>query len=98
MLQYIFPSGPEGKPNQTTIDAAKPDIRHTLEVLDKQLGGSKWFAGDSVTLADLFVGPLLLSLSHFPGGEQLSDGLANLARLKQQLVGEPKFMSAAPQS
>lgn len=98
VLQYIFPSGPEGKPNESVIAAAKPELRHTLEVLDRELGDGKWFAGDSLTLADLFVAPLLLSVSHFPGGAELFDGLGNLGRFKGQIVGEAKFMSAAPQS
>lgn len=98
ILQYIFPSGPDGKPNEAVIEAAKPEVRRTLEVLDGMLGTSKWFCGEQPTLADLFAGPLLLSIGHFPGGEQLFDNLANLGRLRSQLVNEPKFMAAAPKT
>jgi glutathione S-transferase len=96
ILQYIFPSGPDGKPNREVIDAAIPEVRKALEVLDGEHGDSAWLCGDSVTLADLFLGPLLFSISAFPEGGQLMDGLANLGRLQGKLAGEPNFMSAAP--
>jgi glutathione S-transferase len=97
MLQYIFPSGPDKSPNREVIDAAIPDIRKTLEVLDKEMGESKWLVGDQLTLADLFLGPLVLGLGSFPEGAQIKDGLANLGRFEKQLVDESKFMSFAPQ-
>lgn len=98
ILQYIFPSGPDGKPNEAVIEAAKPEVRKTLEVLDGMLAGRKWFCGDAPSLADICAGPLLLSIGHFPGGKELLAGLDNLARLSGQLADEPKFMTAAPQS
>jgi glutathione S-transferase len=95
-LQYIFPSGPDKTPNREVIDRTIPQVRKTLEELDRELGYSKWFAGDTVSLADLFVGPLVFVCGMFPEGEPLMLGLDNLTRLKGQLAGEPKFMSAAP--
>jgi glutathione S-transferase len=96
LLQYIFPSGPNNTPNREIIDRTIPEVRKVLEVLDRELGSRKWFAGDSMTLADLFAGPLLIACGMFPEGEKLMAGLENLARLKGQLVAEPKFMSVAP--
>ncbi len=98
ILQFVFPSGPDGKPDEEVIEAAKPEIRKTLEVLDAALGGSKWFAGETISLADLFVAPLLLAIVRFPGGKELLAGLDNLARVTEQIVAEAKFTSAAPQS
>jgi glutathione S-transferase len=95
ILQYIFPSGPDGAPNREVIDGAIPDVRKTLEVLDKGVSG-KWYCGDDLTLADLFVGPFVFSLPAFPEGPSLFEGLDNLGRLKGQLVETPSFMSAAP--
>lgn len=95
VLQYIFPSGPDGAPNREVIDGAVGDVRKTLEVLDKAAGG-KWVSGDDLSLADLFVGPFLFSLPSFPEGPALFEGLDNLTRLKGQLVETPSFMSVAP--
>jgi glutathione S-transferase len=96
ILQYIFPSGPDKQPNREIIDRTIPDVRKTLEVLDRELGDRKWFAGDGPTLADLFIGPLLMASGMFPEGEKLMAKLDNLGRLKGQLAAEPKFMSVAP--
>jgi glutathione S-transferase len=98
LLQYIFPSGPDGKPNREVIDKTIPSVRQTLEVLDRELGDRKWFAGDGITLAELFVCPLLLACGMFPEGAQLMAGLDNLARMKAQITDEPKFMSVIPAS
>jgi glutathione S-transferase len=96
ILQYIFPSGPDKTPNREVIDKTIPEVRKAMEVLDRELGARKWYAGDGITLADLFVCPLLLACGMFPEGAQLMDGLANLARLKGQITAEPKFMSVLP--
>lgn len=95
LLQYVFPSGPEGKPDMEVIEGALGDIRKTLEVIDGGFGG-QWLCGDAPTLADFFVGPYLFSLPAFPGGAGLVEGLGNLARLKGQLVETPSFIRHAP--
>lgn len=95
MLQYLFPSGPDGKPNREVIDAAIPDLRKALEVLDDACDDDEWFVGAEPSLADLFVGPLLFGLDGFPEGAQVKDGLAKLGRIQAQLADEPKFMSLA---
>lgn len=95
-LQYIFPSGPDGAPNQEVIDAAIPEIRKTLAVLDTTLGDNKWLTGEQVTLADLFVGPLLFVTGMFPGGKELLAGAPRLGRLQGQLMDLPAFRDAAP--
>lgn len=95
ILQYIFPSGPEGAPNREVIDAAVPQVRKALEVLDGGVSGT-WYCGDTPTLADLFVGPFLFSLPAFPEGGTLMEGLDNLARIRGQLMETPFFMNVAP--
>lgn len=96
LLQYIFPSGPNNTPNREVIDKTIPEVRKAMEVLDRELGERKWFAGDAITLADLFVCPLLLACCMFPEGEQLMAGLDSLGRMKKQITNEPKFMSVIP--
>jgi glutathione S-transferase len=95
-LQFIFPSGPDGKPNMQTIEAAKPDIRKVLEAVDAGLGDSTWIAGDDISLADLILGPLLLCIQMFPGGKELFVGFDNVGRLLGQLTQHEAFMSVAP--
>jgi glutathione S-transferase len=95
-LQYIFPSGPDGAPNREVIDAAVPEIRKTLGVLEAALGDSKWFVGEQVTLADLCIGPLVVVLGMFPESKALLGATPNLGRLVGQLMDLPAFRDAAP--
>lgn len=96
-LQYIYPRGPEGKPDREAIEGALPDIRMALETIDAGIGDSGWMVGDKPTLADYFLGPLVLLLGRFPEGGQLTEGLANIAKFSGQITQDKAFMSGAPQ-
>lgn len=96
-LLYIFPRGPEGAPDRATIDAAVPDVKRNLDVLEAALGDNKWFVGDSPTTADIFVGPLVAVCGMFPEGKELVGGCPNLGRHIGQLMQMPAFAAAAPQ-
>jgi glutathione S-transferase len=95
-LQYIFPSGPDGAPNREVIEKAVPEIGKTLGVLEAALGDGKWFVGEQLSLADLFVGPLLAVTGMFPEGKQLLAEHPQLGRLLGQLMEQPGFREAAP--
>ena len=66
LLQYFFPKGPDGTPDREAIDAALPDVRHHLGVLDKALDDKEFLVGDRITLADLFLAPILSYLVKAP--------------------------------
>ena len=53
VLQYVFPRGPDGKPDRATIDAALPEIRKVLGALDRAIDSRDHLVGDSLTLADI---------------------------------------------
>ena len=63
VLQYVFAKG--GKPDRATIDAALPNIRHELGVLDRAYGAKPYILGDEVSLADLFIAPIVFYLVLF---------------------------------
>ncbi|PRQ05561.1 glutathione S-transferase family protein [Enhygromyxa salina] len=95
-LQFIFPSGPDGTPNRAVIDKALPEIGKTLGVLEAELGDGEWFAGGQLTIADLFVGPLVAVVGMFPEGKQLLADQPKLGRLLGRLMDQPGFRDAAP--
>ncbi|MFP6772978.1 MAG: hypothetical protein VCE74_11685 [Alphaproteobacteria bacterium] len=39
VLHYVLPSGPDGKPDMAAIQAALPDVKHRIKVLDRALAG-----------------------------------------------------------
>lgn len=96
-LQYIFPRGENGQPDRATIEGAVPDIEKALGVLSGLLGDSDWFAGDSVSLADLYVGPLFAVIGMFPEGKALAAKFPTLQAHFGRLMGIDAFRGAAPQ-
>lgn len=66
--QYVFPRGPADLPDQTVIDAAQAPVRLALGELERATAGRLVLAGEALSLADLFVVPLLLQLQLTPEG------------------------------
>lgn len=69
VLQYVFPKG--DAPDRTVIDPALVQIREQLAVLDKAYGAHDVLVGDGVTLADLFLAPILFYVGKMPEGGEL---------------------------
>jgi glutathione S-transferase len=69
VLQYVFAK--DGKPDRSVIDPAIGQIREQLGVLDRAYGARDFVVGDSLTLADLFLAPLLFYVGKMPEGGEL---------------------------
>ncbi|PRP90016.1 Maleylpyruvate isomerase [Enhygromyxa salina] len=95
-LQYVFPRGPEGQPDRAVIEAAVPQVKQALEVLERLIGERKWLVGDTPTLADYFVGPLVAVCGMFPESKGLLAECPQLGRLLGQLMQVPAFTKGAP--
>lgn len=90
-LQYIVPGLRGQPPNRAAIDEALPHMRRDVELLDRAYAGSKWIAGDAISLADLFVAPLVATFSMFPEGQSALAGGKNLSRAFGELAGRDSF-------
>jgi glutathione S-transferase len=75
-----------GKPqDRAKIDASIPDMRYAIEQLDRAYEGKEWIAG-TFSLADLFIGPIVVTAALFPEGQKaLEESGKNLTRLVAQL-------------
>ena len=94
VLQYIFP-GDDGKPDRAAIDAALPKIKHDLEVLDAAYGKRSWLVGNSITLADIMVAPVMAYLPMFPEGKELlGSGFGNVNRAHAAIAERESFKTA----
>ncbi len=93
---YIFPGTEDGSPDRARIDATLPKLRHTIGLVENTLSQSKWLVGESATLADYFMGPLLAVVSGFPEGKELLGGFPNVGRYMGQIFQTPAFTSTAP--
>lgn len=97
VIPYVFPSGPDGKPDRSVIDAALPDVREHLGILDRAYGARNWLAGDSMTLADLFVAPLLFYVGMMAEGPDLLAPHANVRRAFDTMAARASFQGTMPE-
>jgi len=57
------------EPDEKVVAAALPTIDVGLAVMEHELGGAEWLAGDHPTLADYFLLPVMNALSRTPEGQ-----------------------------
>ena len=74
MQANAFPKGPNGERDERVIAETIPKIGRYVEILDKAVAVGGYFAGDSFSLADMYLMPLLAYLRLFPeSGALLSE-------------------------
>jgi glutathione S-transferase len=95
VLQYAFPRGPDGKPDRATIDAALPEIRKILAPLDRAIGSRGHLVGDDITLADILLVPMIVSLKAMPEGKDLLAEVPNVRRAAEGLAARPTYVAAS---
>lgn len=96
VLQYIFPKGQDGEPDRVVIDETLPRIKRDIDALEEGLQDKPWLAGDRVSLADLFLLPIVTYLSNFPEGQEVLTGKGNLQRVIHELQARPSFDRTIP--
>jgi len=96
VLQYVFPKGANNTPDRAVIDVAVPQIKSQLEVFDRAYGPRNLLAGDTVTLADLLLAPIIFYLGMFPEGKTLLAGAPNVTRAHAWMAERPSFKSTMP--
>jgi glutathione S-transferase len=78
-------------PDEAAIAAALPKARVVFDELAKQLGAQPYFTGDTLTLADLLLGPQLDFLQQTPEWEALTASHPNLGRWLARMNARPSF-------
>jgi glutathione S-transferase len=63
---YFFPGTPDGGPNRKTIDKALPEMEMHFAVLDRAVAKTGHLVGESFTLADSNLLPILFYLDKLP--------------------------------
>ena len=98
VVQYVLPQF-TGKPiDRATIDAAIPDIRNHLAILDRALGRGPFLHGDRPHLDDFVLMPMVDALvAVAPEGSGLVAEAPNVARHRATFQGRPSYHSTIPQ-
>ncbi len=96
VLQYVFPKGEGGAPDRKTIDAALPEIEQLLGILDKTYGERNVLVGNTVTMADLFLAPIVVYLGMFPESKALLAKVPNVTRAHAAIAERESFKATMP--
>jgi glutathione S-transferase len=94
---YIFPGTPDKSPNRAVIDAVLPKMRQQFPVMDKAVK-SGHLVGDSFTLADMSLMPILFYMNKFPESSELLAASPNLKAYFERHVTRRSVQDSIPQS
>ncbi len=79
--------------DETAIAAAMPKARMVFDELAQLLGAQPYFAGGTLTLADLMLAPQLDFLQQTPEWQPLSAAHANLREWLTRVLARPSFLA-----
>ena len=96
VLQYIFPKGAGGQPDRAVIDAAVREMAGQLAILERAYGGNDFLAGRTLSMADLFLAPILYYVERFPEGKALLEKHPNVMRGQALIRARASFLDTAP--
>jgi glutathione S-transferase len=96
LLNHIFPKGADGKPDRKVIDGVVPAVKDELDLLDRTVAKSGFLAGDSFTLADINVLPILAYLRNFPESGAAIAAAKSLSAYFDRLSARPSFQNTVP--
>lgn len=68
------------KPDEDVVAAAVPEATTSMKALEAIIDGNEFFAGDKLSLADLYVAPVYDYFSQIPEGEKALAECPNLRR------------------
>jgi len=96
VLQYIFPRGADGKPDRVVIDGAIKDVTDHLAVLDRAYANGSYLAGSAMSIADLFLAPILAYVEAMPEGKALFGAAPNVGRAQAVMRERVSFKETEP--
>ena len=96
VLQYLFPRGAASQPDRGVIDTALKEMPAQLAALDKAYGAGDWLAGGALSMADLFVAPILAYVERMPEGPSLLAAVPNVRRAQATLRARASFTRTDP--
>jgi glutathione S-transferase len=93
-LKYVLPRLRGQDPNLEEIRANVPTMEREIARLDAAYAGRPWIAGDAMSLADLFVAPIVQTAAMFPEGKAALAKAKDLSRAFAQLSKRDSFAQA----
>jgi glutathione S-transferase len=95
IVPYAFPSGADGRPDRGAIEAALPALGKAITVLDRQLDGRSWIAGD-FSFADIIFAPMLHYAGELPEGGAAIAAAPHVAAWQLRMQARASFKATFP--
>ena len=92
---YIFPGTPDGKPDRARIEAAWPKLEHYLKLVDKAVA-SGHLVGNSFTLADAYLFPIVFYLRRMPESGQMIESAKSIVPYIERHWSRPSVRDTIP--
>ena len=96
LFAYIAPGTPDGSPNRAAIESVMPALKQQVAVLDRAVAPTGYMVGDSFTLADINLMPLLHRLKIPPEGAAALAAAKNLSAYYARHAERPSFIRTEP--
>jgi glutathione S-transferase len=93
---YLFPKGADGKPDRTAISAVLPSMQTQVDVLDQAVARTGYLVGDSFSLADIYLMPVLEVAQRAPEGKQMVQSAKHLAAYFAHHAERPSYRASFP--
>ena len=94
VIGYVFPT--DGKPDMAAIGAAAEKMKPQVEILDRAVAGTGYLVGESLTLADINILPMLFYVNRFEEGKALLGAAKNLSAYMERHFARESFRKSAP--
>ena len=96
LMPYVRAAFRGTEPDRAAIDAAVDDVGRMLRILDGRCGEAAYFAGDALSLADLFVFPVVFYMRTLPESAEAMAGLPHLNRWYDGVAQRPSAVTTVP--
>ncbi len=95
LFHYLFPRTEDKKPDRALISRDAPAMERDLRLLERGFRGA-WLTGDALSLADLFVAPILAYVAMFPEAQAVLETTPNLRRFHAAIASRKSFVDTMP--
>lgn len=96
LTAYFFPRTPDGRPNRAAIDAVLPNMEQHFAVLERAVAKTGHLVGDTFTLADINLLPILFFMEKAPESRAMLGRSTNLKRYFDRHQGRASVKETIP--
>jgi glutathione S-transferase len=96
LAAYFFPRTPEGRPDRAVIDAVLPKMEGHFAVLDRAVAKTAHLVGDTFTLADMNLLPILFFMDKTPESRAMLSRSTNLRAYAERHMARASLKDTVP--